>query len=208
MARKIYQYKPIKETINQGVGILLPMNKSAHGNNSQFNALLGQSATGSLGQNYKDGVRSGGSVFALSYSTEEQALSNLKNLLATNRGERFMQPKFGTRIREAIFEPNTTDLREFLNSTIQEALDLWLPYIDIVQLELKRNIDQHTLAIRLTVSISEREANKVIIIFLSEDAIQIVDDQSTGITDDELVLTQTDTFGNIGAVAGNFGGAY
>ena len=208
MARKIYQYKPIKETINQGVGILLPMNKSAHGNNSQFNALLGQSATGSLGQNYKDGVRSGGSVFALSYSTEEQALSNLKNLLATNRGERYMQPKFGTRIREAIFEPNTTDLREFLNSTIQEALDLWLPYIDIVQLELKRNIDQHTLAIRLTVNISEREANKVIIIFLSEDAIQIVDDQSTGITDDELVLTQTDTFGNLGAVAGNFGGAY
>lgn len=208
MARKIYQYKPIKETINQGVGILLPMNKSAHGNNSQFNALLGQSATGSLGQNYKDGVRSGGSVFALSYSTEEQALSNLKNLLATNRGERYMQPRFGTRIREAIFEPNTTDLREFLNSTIQEALDLWLPYIDIVQLELKRNIDQHTLAIRLTVNISEREANKVIIIFLSEDAIQIVDDQSTGITDDELVLTQTDTFGNIGAVAGNFGGAY
>lgn len=208
MARKIYQYKPIKETINQGVGILLPMNKSAHGNNSQFNALLGQSATGSLGQNYKDGVRSGGSVFALSYSTEEQALSNLKNLLATNRGERYMQPKFGTRIREAIFEPNTTDLREFLNSTIQEALDLWLPYIDIVQLELKRNIDQHTLAIKLTVNISEREANKVIIIFLSEDAIQIVDDQSTGITDDELVLTQTDTFGNLGAVAGNFGGAY
>ena len=208
MARKIYQYKPIKETINQGVGILLPMNKSAHGNNSQFNALLGQSATGSLGQNYKDGVRSGGSVFALSYSTEEQALSNLKNLLATNRGERYMQPRFGTRIREAIFEPNTTDLREFLNSTIQEALDLWLPYIDIVQLELKRNIDQHTLAIRLTVSISEREANKVIIIFLSEDAIEIVDDQSTGISDDELVLTQTDTFGSLGAVAGNFGGAY
>ena len=208
MARKIYQYKPIKETINQGVGILLPMNKSAHGNNSQFNALLGQSATGSLGQNYKDGVRSGGSVFALSYSTEEQALSNLKNLLATNRGERYMQPRFGTRIREAIFEPNTTDLREFLNSKIQEALDLWLPYINIVQLELKRNIDQHTLAIRLTVNISEREANKVIIIFLSEDAIQIVDDQSTGISDDELVLTQTDTFGNLGAVAGNFGGAY
>ena len=94
MARKIYQYKPIEEATNQGVGILLPMNKSAHGNNSEFNAVLGQSLTGSLGQNYKDGVRSGGSVFALSYSTEEQALSNLKNLLATNRGERYMQPRF------------------------------------------------------------------------------------------------------------------
>jgi len=208
LSRKIYQYKPIKETLNQGIGILLPMNKAAHGNNSRFNALLGQSATGSLGQNYKDGVRSGGSVFAMSYSTEEQALSNLKNLLGTSRGERYMQPRFGTRIREAIFEPNTTDLKNFLQTTIQEALDLWLPYIDIINLELKRNIDQHSLAIRLTISISEREANKVIIIFLNEDAIQIVDEQSTNAFDEDVILTQVGTFGNVGSVAGNFGGAY
>ena len=207
MARKIYQYRPIRETLNQGVGILLPMNKSAHGNNAQANAILGQALTGSFGQNYKDGVESGGSVFALSYSTEEQALSNLKNLIATSRGERYMQPRFGTRIREAIFEPNTTDLRDFLIRTIQEALDIWLPYIDIVDLELKRNIDQHSLAIRLTVSISEREANKVIIIFLNENTIEVVDEQP-GISDNELVLTQTDTFGNLGSVAGTFGGAY
>ena len=207
MARKIYQYRPIRETLNQGVGILLPMNKSAHGNNAQANAILGQALTGSYGQNYKDGVESGGSVFALSYSTEEQALSNLKNLIATSRGERYMQPRFGTRIREAIFEPNTTDLRDFLIRTIQEALDIWLPYIDIVDLELKRNIDQHSLAIRLTVSISEREANKVIIIFLNENTIEVVDEEP-GISDNELVLTQTDTFGNLGSVAGTFGGAY
>ena len=207
MARKIYQYRPIRETLNQGVGILLPMNKSAHGNNAQANAILGQALTGSYGQNYKDGVESGGSVFALSYSTEEQALSNLKNLIATSRGERYMQPRFGTRIREAIFEPNTTDLRDFLIRTIQEALDIWLPYIDIVDLELKRNIDQHSLSIRLTVSISEREANKVIIIFLNENTIEVVDEQP-GISDNELVLTQTDTFGNLGSVAGTFGGAY
>ena len=207
MARKIYQYRPIRETLNQGVGILLPMNKSAHGNNAQANAILGQALTGSFGQNYKDGVESGGSVFALSYSTEEQALSNLKNLIATSRGERYMQPRFGTRIREAIFEPNTTDLRDFLIRTIQEALDIWLPYIDIVDLELKRNIDQHSLAIRLTVSISEREANKVIIIFLNENTIEVVDEQP-GISDNDLVLTQTDTFGNLGSVAGTFGGAY
>ena len=183
------------------------MNKSAHGNNAQANAILGQALTGSYGQNYKDGVESGGSVFALSYSTEEQALSNLKNLIATSRGERYMQPRFGTRIREAIFEPNTTDIRDFLIRTIQEALDIWLPYIDIVDLELKRNIDQHSLAIRLTVSISEREANKVIIIFLNENTIEVVDEQP-GISDNELVLTQTDTFGNLGSVAGTFGGAY
>ena len=119
-----------------------------------------------------------------------------------------MQPRFGTKIREAIFEPNTVDLREFLNTTIQEALDLWLPYINVVDLELKRNIDQHSLAIRLTVSISEREANKVIIIFLNEGAIEIVDEQPTGISDNDVVLTQVGQFGNLGSVAGNFGGAY
>ena len=47
----------------------------------------------------------------------------------------------------------------------------------------------------------------MIIIFLNENTIEVVDEQP-GISDNELVLTQTDTFGNLGSVAGTFGGAY
>ena len=34
-------------------------------------------------------------LFAQSYTTEEQATSNLKNLLLTRKGERPFQPEFG-----------------------------------------------------------------------------------------------------------------
>ena len=105
MARPIYQNKPIREGNNQGVGVMLPMNKSAHSQNTNLTALFGQGNT--IGQAYSTSGVSGGSVFAVSYSTEQQAISNLKNLLLTTQRERFMQPKFGTRIREAVFQQNT-----------------------------------------------------------------------------------------------------
>ena len=42
-----------------------------------------------------------GNLFDLSYSTRDQALSNLKNLLLTRRGERIMEPLFGTTIQDS-----------------------------------------------------------------------------------------------------------
>jgi hypothetical protein len=45
----------------------------------------------------------GNPLFKLSYTTEEQALSNLKNLLLTRKGERPFQPLFGTNIYSILF---------------------------------------------------------------------------------------------------------
>ena len=43
-------------------------------------------------------------IFKSSYTTEEQTLSNLKNLLLTRKGERPFQPEFGTEIYSLLFE--------------------------------------------------------------------------------------------------------
>ena len=51
-----------------------------------------------------------GSLFKLSYTTQDQAISNLKNLLLTIRGERPMQPLFGTNIQKSLFEQITPSL--------------------------------------------------------------------------------------------------
>ena len=67
MARTVYQYKPINDTPDIAVGITLPFNTDGN--------------TRSVGQNYASGSKGAGSVFALSYTTEDQALSNLKNLV-------------------------------------------------------------------------------------------------------------------------------
>ena len=75
-----------------------------------------------------------GNLFDLSYSTEEQAISNLKNLLFTVPGERVMQPLFGTELRSSLFEQNNELLKAQIQESLLRAVDFWLPYITITEL--------------------------------------------------------------------------
>ena len=70
-------------------------------------------------------------LFPQTQTTLEQAGSNIKNLLLTAKGERIMQPNFGSRLRELLFEQYTEDLSSRIQSEIQEAISTWLPYINI-----------------------------------------------------------------------------
>ena len=195
MSRTIYQIAPIQAGEQQGVGILLPMNKAAHANNTNLNSILGQGT--SVGQDYKT-TKGGASVFAQSYSTEEQAISNLKNLLATNRGERFMQPLFGTKIREAVFQPNTLNLEEFIKETITEAINKWLPYINLQGIDIVRDIEVYSFAIKVNFSITVTGANRVIVVLANERNIQVVSEASNL----PAALTAVDTFGDVFASGG------
>jgi len=70
-------------------------------------------------------------LFGRTQTTLEQAGSNIKNLLLTAKGERVMQPDFGSRLRELLFEQYTEDLSSRIQNEIQEAISTWLPYINI-----------------------------------------------------------------------------
>ena len=50
-------------------------------------------------------------AFQQTFTTIEQVKSNIKNLLLTKRGERIMQPTFGSGLQEVLFEPNVNDLK-------------------------------------------------------------------------------------------------
>jgi len=68
--------------------------------------------------------------FPRSGTIREQASSNIKNLLLTQKGERAGQPEFGSDVPRLIFEPLEIDvLTEAVTNTINESLELWLPYI-------------------------------------------------------------------------------
>ena len=109
-----------------------------------------------------------GGVFDLSYTTEEQAISNLKNLLLTRKGERFMQPLFGTGLYHVLFEQNTEDLSERLRSSITADINFWLPYIIVEDVIIKGRLDfeteerGHGLQIELSFRVTEQGANKSI----------------------------------------------
>jgi phage baseplate assembly protein W len=81
-----------------------------------------------------------GIKFPLDYSPEgffyktktilEQAKSNMRNLLLTSKGERVMQPEFGSTLTDIIFDQGT-DIPNRVDESIREATSSWLPYINI-----------------------------------------------------------------------------
>lgn len=74
--------------------------------------------------------------FEQAFSSFEQAKSNLRNLLLTRRGERIMQPNFGSGLHELLFEQATEQLEQRLEEEITNTVNFWLPYIEISEIEV------------------------------------------------------------------------
>ena len=99
---------------------------------------------------------SGQSNFALNYTTLDQAKTDLVNLLLTHKGERFMQPDFGTNLRRFLFQPNTSNIEGELRNEIFDTIKKWLPFIKVGNLTISRDIqdiNQYTIRIALEVSV-------------------------------------------------------
>lgn len=140
------KYYP-EDDANGTLGVLLPMNGRAD--------------------------RSSDGFFAMSRTTEEQAISNYINLLLTKKGERYMQPEFGIGIQFYLFEQNVASLRIELESEIYRQAGFWLPYIINHKIEVKPSADipglngdpENALQIVITFSVTEAGANKTISLF-------------------------------------------
>lgn len=120
----------------------------------------------------------GGQLFDLSYSTEEQALSNLKNLIFTRKGERIMQPLFGTNLQDSLFEPDDDILKSSIRESIQEAVGFWLPYISINDLKVETVVavgnskEEHGVTISMKVSVNGVQAETPITFLITATTIE------------------------------------
>lgn len=74
--------------------------------------------------------------FEQAFTSFEQAKSNLKNLLLTRKGERIMQPNFGSGLHELLFEQADDQLEQRLEEEITNTVNFWLPYISIKEIEV------------------------------------------------------------------------
>jgi len=74
--------------------------------------------------------------FRQSFRTFDQVRSNLKNLLLTKRGERIFQPDFGSGLHDLLFNPATEKFEEDLETTINDAVAKWLPYVIVEDINI------------------------------------------------------------------------
>jgi len=99
---------------------------------------------------------SGRSNFKLNYTTLDQARTNIVNLLLTHKGERYMQPDFGTNLRRFVFRPNTKSLESDIKRELLNAIKFWLPFVNIDSINVDRNIqniDQYIINVSITFSV-------------------------------------------------------
>jgi phage baseplate assembly protein W len=123
-------------------------------------------------------VTTGGQLFNQSYSTQDQAISNLKNLILTRQGERLYQPLFGTKLQDALFEQNTAVIKEVIRTSITDAVGFWLPYITINSLKVETVVavgtsnEEHGITVSMVVSVNGQSSGIPITFLITSNSIQ------------------------------------
>jgi phage baseplate assembly protein W len=88
-------------------------------------------------------------VFNKTYSTKEQIKSNLINLLLTDKGERIMNPEFGADLRRSLFDNITTTSIDLLRIKIIDAINIFIPEVELENVDVESNIDDNTLNVTI-----------------------------------------------------------
>jgi len=90
--------------------------------------------------------------FNQSFDVISQVKSNLAMLLKTKKGERRMNPNFGSGLWEVLFEFNDENLNQLVESTVRRDVEKWLPYINIKSLTVDNgteNKNKHAISISI-----------------------------------------------------------
>ena len=77
----------------------------------------------------------------------EQAKSNIKNLLLTNKGERLGNPNFGTNLISLVFSQENNDLESRVEEEIRASMSEFLPNINIVNIQTNFSDENMSTAI-------------------------------------------------------------
>jgi phage baseplate assembly protein W len=117
--------------------------------------------------------------FDQSYDTLTQVKTNIINLLNTRPGERRMQPTFGSRLWNLVFEQNTEDLSGIAENVVREDINSWVPNVTVIDVTAKvlkndqsvKNVDIYMLYIAVQFMLNMTKQRDTVIV--------TVDTQST-----------------------------
>ena len=84
-------------------------------------------------------------IFKTLFTSNDQAKANIRNLLLTRKGERYNQLEFGTNLLSLVFLPSNDEIKELISAEVSGALNFWLPYIVVQNLEILNVDDDPTL---------------------------------------------------------------
>jgi len=78
---------------------------------------------------------------------------SIVNLLLTNKGERLMNPTYGSDIRSYLFEPMDYGTANQIKNNIRDTIETFEPRIRVLQISATPNFDDNGFDITMTYSI-------------------------------------------------------
>jgi len=91
--------------------------------------------------------------FASTTTTIEAVKNNIRNLLNTNQGERFMQPALGLDLRGLLFEQLTGDTIVSIQNKILDTFEVWLPFVQVRDIQVKVDNTANQLNNQISINI-------------------------------------------------------
>ena len=83
----------------------------------------------------------------------EQSKANMRNLLLTSKGERVMQPDFGSRLLDIVFDQGS-NIPTRIEEEIREVVGVQLPYININNVFVVQLTDTNQMDVSIEFSTS------------------------------------------------------
>jgi phage baseplate assembly protein W len=106
-------------------------------------------------------------AFATNDTTFEAIKDDLRILLQTNYGERPIHYDFGANLRPLIFEFRGEELRQTARDSIITAIEKWMPFVNIVNIDIDDETTDVTLRpnevhIRLEFSVGNIDETRIL----------------------------------------------
>ena len=97
---------------------------------------------------------SGRAVFTSNYLTRDAIRNNLINFFSTRKGERVMNPLFGSIIQQTVFENLTKDIDTTLKTIIGDEINKYFNFVTVQSINVVPNQDFNQLNIDITYSVA------------------------------------------------------
>jgi len=92
--------------------------------------------TSSIGLNYPMRRTNHGGYFDKTFQDIDQIKANLVNLLSTRRGERIMNPEFGTLLYRILYREQNQSNISAIEQEIRDSVSRFMPYVTINNLNV------------------------------------------------------------------------
>ena len=89
----------------------------------------------------------------LSYKNEDSVKRSIRNILLTDKGERFFNPTFGSDIRKMLFENFSPSTEQVIADLIKTAIGNHEPRANVIDVNVSGNPDQNSMYINIVFSV-------------------------------------------------------